>query len=56
MKNTMGLPETFGKLGVDIQPQDIEKSFQRAFSDPKMANQVPVMTPAEVFAMLQAKI
>lgn len=56
MKETMGLPETFNSLGVEIQPQDVEKSFERAFSDPKMANQIPGMTPSEVFAMLKAKI
>jgi len=56
MKLRMKLSETFGDLGVSITREDIPRYFERAFSDPKMLNQVPVATHSTIYPMLEKKI
>ena len=56
MKKRMGMSETFDDLGINITSEDIPRYFERAFSDPKMLNQVPVATSAAIYPMLEKKI
>ncbi len=56
MKKRMGMSETFGDLGINITSADIPRYFERAFSDPKMLNQVPIATSSAIYPMLEKKI
>jgi alcohol dehydrogenase len=56
MKKRMRMSETFADLGISIAKEDIPRYFERAFSDPKMLNQVPVATTLSIYPMLEKKI
>jgi alcohol dehydrogenase class IV len=56
MKKRMHMSETFADLGISIAKEDIPCYFERAFSDPKMLNQVPVATNMAIYPMLEKKI
>lgn len=56
MKKRMGLPRTFAEIGVDLKKEAIPGYFDRAFSDLKMLNQLPVGTPETLYPLLEAKL
>lgn len=56
MKKRMGMSETFADLGISITREDIPRYFDRAFTDPKMLNQVPIATSPAIYPMLEKKI
>ncbi len=56
MKKRMHMSETFADLGISIAKEDIPRYFERAFSDPKMLNQVPIATNTAIYPMLEKKI
>lgn len=56
MKKRMHLSETFTELGITLQKKDIPGYFERAFSDPKMLNQLPPMTPEIIYPVLETKL
>lgn len=55
LKAAMGLPSSFGDLGVELARDRVRPLFARAFDDPKMANTKPAATPEAVYAFLEAK-
>ncbi len=52
----MQIPCTFKQLGVELKPEDIPSLFDRAFTDPKMHNQVPPMHEPDLYAILNTKL
>ncbi len=56
MKKRMNLCETFSGLGISLKKEDIPRYFERAFSDPKMLNQLPPMSPSIIYPVLEAKL
>ena len=56
MKSRMQMSEKFSDLGISITIADIPGYFDRAFSDPKMLNQLPSATSENIYPLLQAKL
>jgi hypothetical protein len=51
----MRIPRTFKDLGIALTPQEIATHFDRAFSDPKMGNQIPGATKENIYPLLEKK-
>ncbi len=56
MKDRMQMSKKFSDLGISITIADIPEYFDRAFSDPKMLNQLPLATRESIYPLLQAKL
>ncbi len=56
LKQKMQLPMTFADLGITVAADEIPKLFDRAFSDPKMKNNIIDLDKETVFKMLIDKI
>ena len=56
LKKKLGLPVTFADAGIKLGSGDVPKLFAKAFDDPKMGNNRPVLSQAEVFALLEKKL
>jgi alcohol dehydrogenase class IV len=54
MKETR-IPERFIDIGVNISPAEIDARFSRAFTDPKMLNQIPPATKENIYPILERK-
>ncbi|HPX48448.1 MAG TPA: iron-containing alcohol dehydrogenase [Treponemataceae bacterium] len=54
MKKRMKLPTTFTELGAAVAAGDIPRYFDRAFTDPKMLNQLPPASPEALYPFLEA--
>lgn len=52
----MEIPRNFQELSVTIGPTEIPNRFERAFSDPKMHNQLPEIPPERLYALLEKKL
>ncbi|AEV30285.1 alcohol dehydrogenase, class IV [Sphaerochaeta pleomorpha str. Grapes] len=52
----MKVPQTFTDLGVSLEKQEIEATFERSFTDPKMLNQLPPMREKPLYEMLGKKL
>lgn len=55
MFKEMKLPTTFKELGVQINKDEIDEHFNRAFDDPKMWNQIPKATKENIYPFLVEK-
>jgi alcohol dehydrogenase class IV len=55
MIDSMNIPRTFNDLGVTLNPENIDAHFDRAFSDPKMGNQIPGATKENIYPLLEKK-
>ncbi|MDR1625752.1 MAG: iron-containing alcohol dehydrogenase [Spirochaetia bacterium] len=55
MMDDMRIPRTFKDLGIVLGPQEIAPHFDRAFSDPKMWNQIPRATKENIYPLLEKK-
>jgi alcohol dehydrogenase class IV len=55
MIDNMNIPRTFKDLGVTLRPEDINAHFDRAFSDPKMGNQIPRAAKENIYPLLEKK-
>jgi alcohol dehydrogenase class IV len=55
MMDDMNIPRTFKDLGVTLNPEDIDVHFDRAFSDPKMGNQIPRAAKENIYSLLEKK-
>lgn len=52
----MRIPRTFSELSVEVTSGEIQKRFERSFSDPKMHNQKPAITPRQLYSLLEGKL
>jgi alcohol dehydrogenase class IV len=55
MKAEMKIPESFADIGVSLSASEIDSHFSRAFSDPKMLNQMPPATKENIYPILESK-
>jgi alcohol dehydrogenase class IV len=55
MMNDMSIPRTFKELGIALTPGEIASYFDRAFSDPKMLNQIPRAAKENIYPLLEKK-
>jgi alcohol dehydrogenase class IV len=55
MMDNMKIPRTFKDLGITLNPGNIDTHFDRAFSDPKMWNQIPKATKENIYPLLEKK-
>jgi alcohol dehydrogenase class IV len=55
LMENMKIPKTFKELGVTLSPESIDEHFNRAFSDPKMLNQIPKATKENIYPILEGK-
>ncbi|MDR3116057.1 MAG: iron-containing alcohol dehydrogenase [Treponema sp.] len=55
MMDDMNIPRTFRELGIQMWPENINAHFERAFSDPKMGNQIPRATKENIYPLLERK-
>jgi alcohol dehydrogenase class IV len=55
MMDDMDIPRTFRDLGIPLSPENIDAHFDRAFSDPKMWNQIPRATRENIYPLLEKK-
>jgi alcohol dehydrogenase class IV len=55
MMDDMNIPRTFKDLGIQMRPENINVHFGRAFSDPKMWNQIPVAAEENIYPLLERK-
>ena len=46
-------PQRFSDLGINLRREDIDLNFERSFDDPKMWNQLPVATKANIYPLLE---
>ncbi len=56
MMRQMDIPRTFKELSVSVEPDELSRKFSRAFSDPKMGNQKPRITPDMLDTLLRSKL
>ena len=49
-------PQRFSDLGIELRCDDIDSNFERSFDDPKMWNQLPVATKANIYPLLEELI
>jgi len=52
----MKIPQKFSDLKIELTESEIDAKFERTFSDPKMHNQLPAVTPAALHKILKGKV
>jgi alcohol dehydrogenase class IV len=55
LMENMEIPKTFRELGVTLSPESVDAHFSRAFSEPKMLNQIPKATKETIYPILERK-
>jgi len=52
----MNIPQKFRDLNISLHEDDLDERFSRTFSDPKMHNQLPVLTKESLHRILKGKL